>query len=312
MFATDVTDAYPSRVGDRPEFLPRRDPVVYGAPAEDGGGPLTARQLRSFEENGFLVLPGFLSEEEVQACWVEVNRLRESETIKRRPESIVEPEGDDLRSLFSVHSVSPFLGDVAADERIASMALQILGSDVYLHQSRINLKPGFAGKEFAWHSDFETWHVEDGMPRMRCVSCSILLTPNYEVNGPLMLVPGSHKQYVTCVGRTPESHYKTSLRRQEFGVPDAESLTRLIDEGGGIETATGPAGTIILFDCNTIHGSSGNMTPYPRSNLFFVYNSVENRLEAPFCGLDPRPEFIASREHCEPLTLRRVGYRVKW
>ncbi|HAW29150.1 MAG TPA: ectoine hydroxylase, partial [Planctomycetaceae bacterium] len=50
------------------------------------------------------------------------------------------------------------------------------------------------------------------------------------------------------------------------------------------------------FDCNTMHGSNGNITPYPRSNLFFVYNSIWNQLANPFCNQKPRPEFIASRE----------------
>src|SRR3546814_10756649 len=44
--------------------------------------------------------------------------------------------------------------------------------------SRLNYKPGFKGKEFYWHSDFETWHVEDGMPQMRALSMSILLAEN--------------------------------------------------------------------------------------------------------------------------------------
>jgi ectoine hydroxylase len=30
--------------------------------------------------------------------------------------------------------------------------------------------------------------------------------------------------------------------------------------------------------------------------VFFVYNSVENALTQPFCGLKPRPEHIAARE----------------
>src|SRR5690606_18676180 len=111
-------------------------------------------------------------------------------------------------------------------------ARQILGGEVYLHQSRANLKPGFKGKEFYWHSDFETWHTEDGMPRMRALSVSIALTENYPFNGPLMLIPGSHKTFVACVGRTPENHYKQSLKRQELGTPDRESLKRLADRGG--------------------------------------------------------------------------------
>lgn len=308
MLATETgQDTYPSRVSDQPQILPRRDPVVYGRPAEEGGGPLSAEQLAEFERQGFLYFPGFFAPNELTACTAELDRLRNSEEIKGRPEAVVEPQSHDLRSLFSVHTLSPFYRRVAADQRLVSRVAQILGSDVSIHQSRVNLKPGFSGKEFYWHSDFETWHVEDGMPRMRAVSCSLLLTPNNPFNGPLMLVPGSHKKFVTCVGRTPEDHYKTSLQKQEYGVPDPESLTKLVEEGG-LEAPTGEAGSLLLFDCNTMHGSNGNISPYPRSNLFFVYNSVENALREPYCGMKPRPEFIASREHCEALAPIEVDY----
>jgi ectoine hydroxylase len=133
------------------------------------------------------------------------------------------------------------------------------------------------------------------MPRMRALSCSISLEDNYHFNGPLMLIPGSHQYFISCVGMTPENHYQQSLQRQEYGVPDRDSLTWLV-KYHGIVTPTGPAGSVVLFDCNIMHGSNGNITPLPRSNVFFVYNSVENKLVKPFSGQKPRPEFIASRE----------------
>ena len=43
------------------------------------------------------------------------------------------------------------------------------------------------------------------------------------------------------------------------------------------------------------------MSPWPRSNLFFVYNSVENQLQAPFCGNKPRPDFLGNRNSTEAL-----------
>ncbi|MFB2351798.1 phytanoyl-CoA dioxygenase family protein, partial [Priestia megaterium] len=76
------------------------------------------------------------------------------------------------------------LGRLAADERLVAIANHILGDEVYLHQTRLNYKPGFDGKEFYWHSDFETWHTEDGMPRMRAISMSVQLVDNFAFNGP--------------------------------------------------------------------------------------------------------------------------------
>jgi len=215
--------------------------------------------------------------------------------IVRREEAITEPGSNAVRSIFMVHVLSPILGRLVRDPRLANAARQILGSEVYVHQSRANMKPGFKGKEFYWHSDFETWHVEDGMPSMRALSCSVLLTDNNETNGPLMLVPGSHRQFISCVGETPRDHYKQSLKKQEYGVPDPVSL-QLLAEQGGISTMTGKAGSVVFFDCNTMHGSNSNISPWPRANVFMVYNSMENTLNPPKYGLNPRPEHIATRQ----------------
>jgi len=292
-------DRYPSRETSKPSISFRQDPVVYGDP---GKGPLTESQLHFFEDNGYLSLDQILSEVELGSFMMELQRLRADDAIKDAPEAVIEPESRELRSLFAVHRTSDLLRELCHHPRLVSMARQLLGSEVYIHQSRINYKSGFRGKEFFWHSDFETWHVEDGVPNMRMVSCSISLTPNTEHNGPLMLMPGSHHRFVSCVGKTPENHYQASLKRQELGIPDDASLTQLAHECG-ITSPKGLAGSVTFFDCNTMHGSNSNITPMPRSNVFVVYNSVDNTPAAPFCGLAPRPHFIAEREDFTPISL---------
>jgi ectoine hydroxylase len=278
-------------VDDEPKLSDRRDPVLHG----DATGALTPYQRNAFLADGFLAFPGFFPSEEVCTLQKEAERLRSLDDLRGRDDVITEPGSEEIRSIFRIHETSEVLGRVARDRRIVSKVQEILGGDVYIHQSRINYKPGFRGKEFYWHSDFETWHVEDGMPRMRAVSCSIALNPNYEFNGPLMLVPGSHQYFLACVGKTPEEHYKESLKKQEYGVPDPEGLETLIELGGGIVVPKGPAGSLTMFECNTMHGSASNITPFPRTNLFIVYNSVENALVEPFSGQTPRPGYLGER-----------------
>jgi len=294
-----MQDLYYSRTERGSAIIARQDPVIYA-----GGGyadALSAEQLASYERDGFLKMDDVFSEGEVQALLEESQRMAADPAIVRLPEAITEPGSDAVRSVFRVHQLGEAMANLARDPRLIHVARQILGSEVYIHQSRANMKPGFKGKEFYWHSDFETWHVEDGMPNMRALSCSVLLTDNNACNGPLMLVPGSHRQFVSCQGRTPDEHYKKSLKRQEYGVPDPVSL-RLLVEQGGIQPMTGKAGTVVFFDCNTMHGSNGNISPWPRANIFMVYNSVENKLAPPKYGLTPRPEHIAARSSVETLT----------
>ncbi len=287
-----ATDAYPSRMAGKPKIIARQDPVVYGSASE---GPLDEQALALYEENGFLQFDALLQSAELESVIQELHRLRQDETLKGSEQCVIEPESRETRSIFAVHEISEIMRALCAHPKIVAIAEQLLGSDAYVHQSRINYKQGFRGEPFYWHSDFETWHVEDGMPSMRAVSCSIALTSNLLFNGPLMLIPGSHHHFVSCVGETPENHYKQSLRRQELGVPDEESLTWLA-QNGGVVSPTGPVGSVTFFECNTMHGSNSNITPFPRSNFFVVYNSMENTVVEPFCGLPPRPNHISERK----------------
>lgn len=283
------TDPYTSRVAPTWEAVPREDAVVWG-----DHGPWEKSQLAEYRERGYRFDANLFDDTEIAQLQREATRLAE-EADRNQPGVITEPVSDTVRSLFRVHRTSEVFQSVCSDPRLVAVARQLLGSDVYVHQSRINFKPAFNGKEFFWHSDFETWHVEDGMPRMRAVSISLNLTENHEFNGPLMVVPGSHQFFVRCVGETPDDHYKQSLKRQEYGVPSIEALQFLIDRGG-IEAPKGRAGSALFFDCNTMHGSTGNLSPYPRTNLFIVFNSVENGVVEPFGGTRPRPEFLCERE----------------
>ncbi len=299
-----VQDHYRSRSGLKAHFIDRTDPVVYAA--EPTAAPISEKLVQQYDEQGFIILEDLFSAREVAGFQQELDRLRHDEEIKASGETITEPDSGDVRSIFRIHEISPLFKKLAADARLAGLAQYLLDDQVYIHQSRLNYKPGFRGKEFYWHSDFETWHVEDGMPAMRALSMSITLTANDESNGPLLLIPGSQRKYVVCEGHTPAEHFRSSLKKQEYGVPSDECLSHLAEQGG-IVTATGKPGSVILFDCNIMHGSNGNITPFPRSNAFFVYNALSNRVVDPFCDQAPRPEYICTRRQIKPLTVQQSG-----
>lgn len=296
------TDLYPSRGTMQADIVPRQHPVVWASP--DTTPPVERSLIEQYERDGFLVLRDVFSPEEVTNLQAELERLRHQAERLDRPEVITEKGSRQVRSIFKVHELSAVFAKLAADERLAGLASYLLGDQVYLHQTRMNYKPGFHGKEFYWHSDFETWHIEDGMPLPRALSISVSLTDNIPHNGPLLIMPGSHKHFVVCEGETPPDNYQMSLQAQEIGVPSDENLARLAAQGGLVDTA-GPAGSVLIFDCNLMHGSNSNITHLPRSNAFFVYNAVSNAVQAPFCNQPPRPEFIATRENFTPLTIRK-------
>lgn len=295
-------DLYPTRTEEQRKRFTRLDPVIHARNQERWAGPLGEESLSRYERDGFLWFEGFFSRERMRPFFDELTRIAEDDELMTSEQVISDPESGDIRSVFAMHELSRRFDELTRDPRILGMVRQLLGGDVYIHQSRINDKFGFQGSGFNWHSDFETWHSEDGMPRMRAVSASIMLTDNNEFNGPLMLIPGSHHYFVPCRGRTPEQNWKQSLKSQDVGVPNHENLRELVNQGG-IQAPKGPPGSLLLFECNTLHASNKNLSPWPRANLFFVYNSVENTLERPYGDQEPRPHFLASRGTNEPLSM---------
>jgi hypothetical protein len=181
----EAVDKYPSRTHGKASLIPRVDPVVHTHASAGLLRHISAEQVAQYERDGFLVLHDVFSAEEVQCFKDELERLRNDPVLRDSDGVITEPGSGDVRSVFSVHTVSPIFKHLAADARLAEVAQGLLGDEVYIHQSRLNYKPGFRGKEFYWHSDFETWHVEDGMPSMHALSMSIALTENTPYNGAL-------------------------------------------------------------------------------------------------------------------------------
>jgi ectoine hydroxylase len=285
-------DCYPSRVGKKEEILERLDPVVYDYEEPTSPYALNRNQLAQFERDGFITLPDFLPEM-VEPLVTEIGKMKQQ--MAGREELVTEPDSHELRSIFALHQHSDLMDRFSRDRRILDIVNQLLGSDVYLMQSRLNIKPAFKGKSFSWHSDFETWHVEDGMPRMRAVTVWLMLDENNEFNGPLYVVPGSHKKYVSCQGTTELNNHQKSLKKQVAGVPEPESINQILKDNG-LVSIKGKPGTLVIHECNLLHGSPDNISPWTRSVLMFVYNSVENKVIEPYSNLKPRPEYLSSSD----------------
>ncbi len=206
-------DAFPTRNGGPERLIERTDPVIWGGSRDCVY--LDDYERESFEEKGFLIKRNLFSDEEVGALGEAAQELRSAAPGSFGGDAVREPEGNALRTLFRLERHSDLFNTVIRSERIAGIARSILDDEVYIYQSRLNNKPGFQGNGFYWHSDFETWHAEDGMPHMRALSASILLTDNDMLNGPLMLMPGSHKTFVGCAGETPDNNFEHSLQPPE-------------------------------------------------------------------------------------------------
>ncbi|MCC7273135.1 MAG: phytanoyl-CoA dioxygenase family protein [Alphaproteobacteria bacterium] len=179
--------------------------------------------------------------------------------------------------------VSGFLGDIAAD---------LLGPDVKFHHSKLNFKSAEGGTEVKWHQDIQFWpHT----------NYSLLTIGTYAYdcgveNGALGVIPGSHD------GPLFDQY---NDKGQWTGCLQEADLARVaLDKAVYL---CGPAGSLTIHNCRTVHGSAVNDSPADRPLLLatlassdamaYTPNPIKSRYEhfhirgtpARWAHHDPRP-----------------------
>ncbi|RYF36352.1 MAG: hypothetical protein EOO21_02165, partial [Comamonadaceae bacterium] len=201
---------------------------------------LTDEQLHRLDEDGFLVLHDVFTPEEVDLLRAEVPGM----VAERCAENPREAGRESVRNILSLHRRNELYGRLVRHPRMLEAARQILGEEVYAQQVKINLKTGFDGGGFEWHTDFATHHNRDGVPKPLALNFHIHLDDVTEFNGPLMFVPGSHKREI------PLERSVDGEKWELWTVP-RDGVTRLVNELGMV-SAKGPRGTLLIFGDNLL------------------------------------------------------------
>jgi ectoine hydroxylase len=226
---------------------------------------LSDSQIEEFDRKGYLFFPGLLDQEEASVLRAALPGL----CARTGPEVVREPESDTIRLVYGAHAYSDPFARLSVLPRLLNPVRQLLRGDVYLHQSRINPKPGFSGGAWNWHQDFGTWHREDGMPEPRCVMTAVFLHDATAVNGPLLVLPGTqHHGMVDSVERENATGYTV----MQIDPP----LVAEFADKNGIVPLMGLAGSVAFIHCNLVHGSSNNVSPWERGIMYMNYNAVDN------------------------------------
>lgn len=250
---------------------------------------LSDNGLKSFQEDGFLECEVGFSAAEVEF----LRELADSEFRRDSPARVMEKDGHTVRGVHGSHLWNDDFARLVRSPRMLGPAMDALGGPVYVHQFKINAKRAMVGDIWPWHQDFIFWNRGDGMPESKAINIAVLLDDATDLNGPLLVLPGSHRLGTIERDRRGsaddwESHLSADL---EYAL-DAPMLARLT-EIHDIVAIKGRAGSVFLFDPQLVHGSGANMSPADRRMLLVTYNRTDNAL-APVAN--PRPDFLAARD----------------
>ncbi|MUN36901.1 phytanoyl-CoA dioxygenase [Actinomadura sp. NEAU-AAG5] len=256
--------------------------------------PLTSLLFERYQRDGFLLLPpDFLSSGVLQDAIALMPEILRSDD----PSRVLERDNATVRSVYGLHRTYPQVHAITRHPLLLGAVEQLVGGGVYVHQSKINFKAPFSGDQWEWHQDFVYWLQNDGIPKPDLVNASIFLDEVTEFNGPLTFIPGSHRRGVLSgkladgmpAGYEDAPAWVSTLTAEEkFNVD-----TSVIDDlarTNGLVSPKGPAGSVLLFHPNLLHASAPNLSPFRRTVLILVYNSVANTSGG---VANPRPPFLA-------------------
>ncbi len=245
---------------------------------------LTEQQQHTFREKGWIVIEDAIDDDEVRVL------TEAAVSVMERPGPEVGREADGSPHVcWGMHLFDERLGALTRHPNLIEPSRQLLGQDVYVHQSRINMKQT-NGSIVAWHQDFGTYHRVDGVPDPRGIMIAVFLDDVSDVNAPLLAIPGSHREgLVSTAQLDPTAPDFEAVSRYRYDITD-ETMARLVDEYG-LEAITAPAGSVLLMDMTVVHGSSVNISPLRRLVLYVNVCPVDNRGES-----YTRPEYYAARD----------------
>lgn len=231
---------------------------------------MTDTDLRAeFTEQGFALRSGVFAFDEI--AWVRdearIVALRRGQAGHARSNESWAYEAPD-GTLYGQHLGESVFRKLATHPRLLATARELLGSDVYIHQSRLIPRLGESPADVLWRRDFAVWSRVDRMATPNAVTAAILLGDSAPSSPVLYVTPGSHRE------------------------TDAE----LAGGGPALPIAAG-LGSVFFYDANLAYAF--NQPGDRRSPALYLvsYNAVGNRTatarDAIYAAHDaqpPRPE----------------------
>jgi len=225
---------------------------------------ISDHDVQFYRDNGFLVVENVLSADEVAALRTETEALvAQSATVTANNEiydledshTSAEPR---VRRIKTPHKFMPSAGILPRNPKLISLLTRLIGPGVRLDTSKLNLKAAGFGAAVEWHQDWAFYpHTNDDL-----LAVGVLLDDVDDSNGPLQVLPGSHKGPV----------YDHHADGYFCGAMDPENCD--IDFSKAV-SLTGPAGSMSFHHVRTVHGSALNHSSRPRRLLLYQFTAVD-------------------------------------
>jgi phytanoyl-CoA hydroxylase len=226
-----------------------------------------SEQKSQYEDEGYLVFPELLNTTELatlRAALAEV--LQEAEGLTESNDKFSVVASDDgtshvVRRIFNPIAHHSAFYDLVFNPKIVDVVENLVGPDIQLHHTKLNMKPPSKDARFEWHQDYPFFpHTNFDL-----LAVMIMLDDSTEENGCLKIIPGSHQW-------GPRNHL---FARDGAFSSQLEDRSVLADPSRW-KTVPVPAGGMELHHCNMLHSSGPNRGTRPRSAIVIQYRAADN------------------------------------
>lgn len=207
---------------------------------------MTPEQFMMWNRDGYLVVPDFLSDNEVETA----NRKMDEAFLKFKE------QGRGNHALAQLKNVEQISGIIESDDlflelmehpRLMAMLRDVMGDAFVMIDNDAMIKPPKKAAHTDWHRDTNIRYEKDEMPMPFMVKVFYFLSDVSYEGGALAFLPGS-------------VHMPNSI------LPNVE----VQEDMPGHERMTVKAGTAVLFHGYTYHSALNNHTENTRRSL--IYN----------------------------------------
>jgi ectoine hydroxylase-related dioxygenase (phytanoyl-CoA dioxygenase family) len=240
---------------------------------------ITAGDVAFYREHGYLVVADVLDPPTLDALRRELAQILEGARAVSAHTDVydLEPghraDAPRVRRVKTPHRFFDGFKRLSRHPGLVATLQALLGPAVRLHGSKINLKAPHYGSPVEWHQDWAFYpHTNDDL-----LAVGVMLDDATSDNGPLLVVPGSHRGPVF-------DHHAAGYF---CGAVDPAAVK---DELARAVPLTGRAGSMSFHHVRLLHGSAQNLSALPRALLLFEYGAAD---AWPLLGVKDLEEFDA-------------------
>lgn len=219
---------------------------------------ITREQVDSYRENGFVVVEDVIDAALLGRLRAAVREVMEgargltthSDVFDLEPGH--EPDHPRVRRIKKPHLVRSVFREALDAPVLKDVLRQLLGPDVRLHGSKLNLKSAGFGSPVEWHQDWAFYpHTNDDI-----LAIGVMLDDVVMENGPMLVLPGTHR------GPTYDHHADGRF----CGAMDLSATG--LDVSKAVP-CTGRAGSASFHHVRLVHGSAQNTSSRERQLLLY-------------------------------------------